>query len=235
MRETLEWGRSAFGFTINEFYGQTECNLVVANCAGIMPVRPGSMGRSVPGHEVTIVDAAGRPQPLGEPGIIAIRRPDPVMFLGYWNNPAETEAKFRGDWLLTGDTGVQDVDGSFRFIGRADDVITSSGYRIGPAEVEDCLQRHPAVAAAAVIGLPDALRTEAVTAVITTRPGFEQNAALADEIQGFVRRRLAAHLYPRRVDFCRGTAADGDWQGHARDPSADTWPSRQSGRLLMVG
>lgn len=199
--EMLDWGRGAFGIMINEFYGQTECNLIVANCAGLMPVAPGSMGCAVPGHEVAILDAAGLPQPAGEPGIIAVRRPDPVMFLEYWNNPAATAAKFSGDWLLTGDTGVKEEDGRFRFIGRADDVITSSGYRIGPGEVEDCLLRHPAVAMAAAIGLPDALRTEVVTAVIVPAPGIEPSPALAGEIQDFVRRRLAAHLYPRRVVF----------------------------------
>ncbi|MEO3472751.1 acyl-CoA synthetase [Roseomonas sp. CAU 1739] len=199
--ETLDWGRSAFGLTINEFYGQTECNLVIANCAGLMPVRPGSMGRAVPGHEVAILDAEGLPLQHGESGVIAVRRPDPVMFLGYWNNPEATAAKFKGDWLLTGDTGVQDDDGSFCFIGRADDVITSAGYRIGPGEVEDCLLRHPAVAMAAVIGMPDALRTESVTAVIVPADGVEATGILADQIQAFVRERLAAHLYPRRVVF----------------------------------
>ena len=199
--ETLDWGRATFGLTINEFYGQTECNLVVSNCGSLMPVRPGSMGRAVPGHEVAILDAAGQPCRAGEPGIIAIRRPDPVMFLGYWNNPEATAAKFQGDWLLTGDTGSMDEDGYLRFLGRDDDVITSAGYRIGPGEVEDCLLRHPAVALAAVIGLPDALRTEQVTAVVVPRAGAEPGDSLAEEIQAFVRGRLAAHLYPRRVVF----------------------------------
>jgi acetyl-CoA synthetase len=199
--ETLEWGREAFGVTINEFYGQTECNLVVANCAGLMPVKPGCMGRPVPGHHVAVIDAAGMPRAPGEEGRIAIRRPDPAMFLGYWKNPDATAAKFQGDWLLTGDTGVTDDEGYLRFVGRDDDVITSSGYRIGPAEVEDCLLRHPAVALAAVIGLPDALRTEEVTAVIVPRDGVVADDALAARLQGFVRERLAAHLYPRRVHF----------------------------------
>ena len=199
--ETLDWGRATFGLTINEFYGQTECNLVVSNCGSLMPVRPGSMGRAVPGHDVAILDTAGQPCRAGEPGIIAIRRPDPVMFLGYWNNPEATAAKFQGDWLLTGDTGSMDEDGYLRFLGRDDDVITSAGYRIGPGEVEDCLLRHPAVALAAVIGLPDALRTEQVTAVVVPRAGAEPGDALAEEIQAFVRGRLAAHLYPRRVVF----------------------------------
>jgi acetyl-CoA synthetase len=199
--ETLEWGREAFGLTINEFYGQTECNLVVSNCAGLMPVKPGWMGRPVPGHHVAVLDAAGMPCAAGQPGRIAIRRPDPVMFLGYWNNAEATAAKFEGDWLVTGDSGLVDDEGYLRFVGRDDDVITSAGYRIGPAEVEDCLLRHPAVALAAVIGLPDPLRTEQVTAVIVPRAGAAADGALAAELQAFVRDRLAAHLYPRRVVF----------------------------------
>ncbi|MDN3566699.1 acyl-CoA synthetase [Paeniroseomonas aquatica] len=197
----LDWGRATFGCTINEFYGQTECNLVVASCAAIMPPRPGWMGRAVFGHDVAIVDAAGTPLPPGTTGTIAIRRPDPVMFLGYWNNPEATAAKFAGDWLLTGDQGEQDEEGWFRFIGRDDDVITSAGYRIGPGEIEDCLLRHPAVAMAAVIGLPDPLRTESVTAVVVPAPGIAADAALARILQDHVKIRLAGHAYPRQVIF----------------------------------
>ena len=199
--ELLDWGRAAFGVTINEFYGQTECNLVVSSCGALMPVRPGWMGRAVPGHEVAVVDPDGTVLPAGSQGTIAIRRPDPVMFLGYWNNPAATAAKFAGDWLLTGDQGVMDTEGWVRFVGRDDDVITSAGYRIGPGEIEDCLLRHPAVAMAAVIGLPDPLRTERVTAVIVPAAGLRADAALAREIQEFVKQRLAAHAYPREVHF----------------------------------
>ncbi len=199
--EMLDWGRAAFGLTINEFYGQTECNLVVANCAGLFPPKPGRMGRPVPGHEVAILDAAGHPLPPDTEGDIAIRAPDPVMFLGYWNRPEATAAKFRGEWLVTGDRGAMDTEGDILFIGRDDDVITSAGYRIGPGEVEDCLMRHPAVAACAVIGLPDPLRTERVAAVIVPRPGIPASEGLAAELQDFVRRRLAAHLYPRQVVF----------------------------------
>ena len=199
--ELLYWGRAAFGLTINEFYGQTECNLVVSSCAGLMPARPGWMGRAVPGHEVAILDAVGNMLPPGEAGTIAVRRPDPVMFLGYWNNPAATAEKFVGDWLLTGDQGVMSEDGWFRFVGRDDDVITSAGYRIGPGEIEDCLLRHPAVAMAAVIGLPDPLRTERVTAVVVPAPGAKADDALARALQDHVKTRLAAHAYPREVRF----------------------------------
>ena len=199
--ELLDWGRDAFGVTINEFYGQTECNLVVANNADIMPVRPGSMGRAVPGHRVAVIDASGAELPDGATGEIAVKRPDPVMFLGYWNNPAATRDKFAGDWLRTGDIGRRDGDGYFWYQGRSDDVITSAGYRIGPAEIEDCLLRHPAVAMAAAIGVPDAVRTEIVKACIVLKPGIAGDPALARAIQDHVRTRLAAHEYPRVVEF----------------------------------
>jgi acetyl-CoA synthetase len=199
--EMLEWGRGAFGLTINEFYGQTECNLIVSNCAGLFPVKPGSMGRPVPGHEVAILDEDGAPCPPGTEGAIAVKRPDPVMFLGYWNRPEATAEKFRGAWMLTGDRGHADEEGYLTFLGRDDDVITSAGYRIGPGEVEDFLLSHPAIAQVAVIGLPDELRTERVTAVIVPKPGIVADDALKAEIQHHVRTRLAAHLYPRQVEF----------------------------------
>jgi acetyl-CoA synthetase len=199
--ELLGWGQEVFGLTINEFYGQTECNLVLSNCAGLMPVKPGSMGRPVPGHEVAVVDEAGVPLVQGETGVIAVRRPDPVMFLEYWQNPAASAAKFAGDWLLTGDTGRVDEDGFFHFVGREDDIITSGGYRIGPGEIEDCLIRHPAVALAAAVGVPDPLRTERVKAFVVLDQAYQPSKELAEEIQDFVRTRLAAHEYPREVAF----------------------------------
>jgi acetyl-CoA synthetase len=199
--ELLDWGRATFGLTINEFYGQTECNLVVSNCAGLMPVKAGSMGRAVPGHEVAIVDDAGNACADGEIGNIAIKRPDPVMFLEYWRQPEATARRFAGDWLLTGDTGRRDEDGYFRFVGREDDVITSGGYRIGPGEIEDCLLRHPAVAMAAVVGVPDPIRTERVKAFIVLDLGATACATLAADIQGHVKTRLAAYEYPREIEF----------------------------------
>ncbi|UUX48445.1 acyl-CoA synthetase [Nisaea acidiphila] len=199
--ELLDWGRETFGLTINEFYGQTECNLVVGNCADVMEVRPGSMGRAIPGHEVAVVDDDGNPLPDGTQGNIAVRKGDPVMFLRYWNNQEATEKKFAGDWLLTGDQGIRDVDGYFWYVGRDDDVITSAGYRIGPGEIEDCLVGHPAVAMAAVIGVPDPLRTQAVKAYIVLKDGVDGTDALATEIQEHVKSRLAAHEYPRHVAF----------------------------------
>jgi acetyl-CoA synthetase len=199
--ELLDWGQRVFGVTINEFYGQTECNMVVSSCARLMPARPGIMGRAAPGHEVGIVDEAGAPCPPGTLGAIAVRRPDPVMFLGYWNNARATEAKFRGDWLVTGDLGEATEDGWLRFVGRDDDVITSSGYRIGPGEIEDCLIGHPAVRMAGVVGKPDPERTEIVKAYIVLTDGVAPADALAAEIQAYVKRQLAAHEYPREVAF----------------------------------
>jgi acetyl-CoA synthetase len=198
--DLIDWGRAAFGLTINEFYGQTECNLVVGNGSALPPVRPGWMGTAIPGHTVGIVDEAGRELPAGELGSIAYRRPDPVMFLRYWRNDAATAAKFRGDWLVSGDLGTRDEAGYFRFVGRDDDVITSGGYRIGPGEIETCLQRHPAVALAAVVGEPDPIRTEVVKAVVVLKPGNQPSPALAADLQEYVRSRLAAHEYPRIVE-----------------------------------
>lgn len=199
--ELLEWGRRSLGVTINEFYGQTECNMVVSSAGSLEPPVPGAMGWPVPGHEVAIVDARGERVKDGEPGNIAVLRPDPVMFLGYWNRPEATRAKFAGDWLLTGDVGYRRPDGRLCFVARDDDVITSAGYRIGPGEIEDCLLRHPAVRMAAVVGKPDPLRTEIVKAYVVLNPGHDATDALAAELQGWVRNRLAAHEYPREVEF----------------------------------
>ena len=199
--ETYEWGKSALGIAINEFYGQTECNLVLASCAAIGVSRPGAIGKPVPGHRVAVIRPDGSPCAAGELGQIAIKRPDPVMFLQYWGKPDATREKFIGEWMTTGDQGVTDADGYVQFVGRDDDVITSSGYRIGPTEIEDCLIRHPAVALAAVVGKPDALRTEIVKAFIVLKSGHPPSQALAEDIQGFVKTRLSAHEYPREVAF----------------------------------
>ena len=197
----VDWVRGRFGLGVNEFYGQTEANLLVANMQSLLPRRSGAMGVPVPGHDVAVIDGEGRPLPAGETGDIAVRRPDPVMFLGYWNNPEATAAKFRGDWLVTGDIGRRDGDGYLTFVGRGDDLINSSGYRIGPAEIEECLCRHPAVALAAVIGVPDAVRGERIKAFLVPKPGAAASEALADELRQLVRTRLAAHEVPREIAF----------------------------------
>ncbi len=199
--ETYEWGRATLGLVINEFYGQTECNLVIGACAALGVSKPGAIGKPVAGHAVGIIRADGSLCPPGETGQIAVKRPDPVMFLGYWDRPDATEEKFIGDWMTTGDQGIADEEGYITFLGRNDDIITSSGYRIGPGEIEDCLIRHPAVALAAVVGKPDALRTEIVKAFIVPKDGVAPSDALAADIQNFVKARLSAHEYPREVAF----------------------------------
>lgn len=199
--ETLSWGREALGLTINEAYGQTECNLVLSSCAMIGVSRPGFIGKPTPGHEVAIIRPDGSECAPDEEGQIAIRRPNPVMFLGYWLRPEATVDKFFGDWMTTGDQAVRDADGYVHFVGRDDDVITSSGYRIGPGEIEDCLLKHPAVSLAAVVGKPDELRTEIVKAFVVPNAGFAPSQDLAGELQRFVRERLSAHEYPREIAF----------------------------------
>jgi acetyl-CoA synthetase len=199
--ETYEWGKSAFGLTINEFYGQTEANIVVSACAALGVSKAGAIGKPVAGHIVAVIDADGNPLKAGEPGQIAVKRPDPVMFLQYWGNDQATRDKFIGDWMTTGDQGVIDEEGYVSFVGRDDDVITSAGFRIGPGEIEDCLIRHPAVALAAAVGKPDALRTEIVKAFIVLKKDFAPSDALAAEIQSFVKTRLSGHEYPREVAF----------------------------------
>jgi len=199
--EMLAWGREALGVQINEFYGQTECNMVLSSCARWFAARAGAIGRAVPGHDVQIVDAQGTPLPAGALGQIAIRAPDPVMFLGYWNKPEATAEKFSGGFLLTGDQGCMDEDGFIRFVARDDDVITSAGYRIGPGPIEDCLIAHPAVQMAAVVGQPDAGRTEIVKAFVVLAPGFTPDDALTRQLQDHVKTRLAAHEYPRAIEY----------------------------------
>jgi len=196
-----EWAMESLGMKINEVYGQTECNLVLESCNAIGVWKAGAIGKPVPGHTVAIVDNAGNSLPDGQAGNIAVQRPDPVMFLEYWGKPEATRDKYAGDWLLTGDQGFKDADGYFHFVGHDDDVITSSGYRIGPGEIEDCLSRHPAVKLAAVIGVPDPVRTEIVKAFVVLNDGFEATDAIHAEIQAHVRNRLSAHEYPREIEF----------------------------------
>ncbi|MBU2533049.1 MAG: acyl-CoA synthetase [Alphaproteobacteria bacterium] len=199
--DLVGWGRETFGLTINEFYGQTEVNLVVGNNADVMPIKVGSMGRPIPGHEVALIDADGNDVPVGEIGTVAVRRPDPVMFIEYWNKPDATAAKFIGDWCVLGDLAWRDEDGYFWFKSRDDDVIISSSYRIGPTEVEECLVRHPAVAMAGVIGSPDAVRGEVVKAYVVLAAGSAASETVRDDIQAFVKRQLSAHEYPRQIRF----------------------------------
>ena len=199
--ELLDWVRATFGIEAHEAFGQTECNLAIGNNAKLFPIRPGSMGKATPGFDVRIVDDKGNELPRGSRGIIGVHQPNPVTMIEYWKNPEATARKFAGEFLLTGDLGRQDDDGYFWYVSREDDVITSAGYRIGPSEIEDTLLKHPAVAMSAVVGIPDPVRTESVKAWIVLRPGFAPSEALAREIQDFVKVQLAAHEYPRFVQF----------------------------------
>lgn len=196
--EMLDWGRKAFGLTINEFYGQTECNMIVSSAASMFPANPGCIGKPVPGHEMAVLDESGAP--TKDEGDIAVKRGSASMMLEYWKRPEATAEKFKDDWMLTGDRGVWDGD-YLRFVGREDDVITSAGYRIGPAEIEDCLLKHDAVATVGVVGKPDELRTEIVKAYVVLKDGVAATDALASELQGFVKERLAKHSYPREIEF----------------------------------
>ena len=199
--ELLDWGKEVLGLTINEFYGQTEVNLVLGNCSEIMEIRPGSMGKAIPGHNVEVVDESGTPVPPGTIGEVGTKRPDPVMCIEYWKNPEATEEKYVNDWWLSGDLAKKDDEGYFWFVGRKDDLITSAGYRIGPAEIEDCLMKHPSVAMVAVVGSPDELRTEVVKAFIIPKPEATPGPELGEDIKKFVKTRLAAHEYPREIEF----------------------------------
>ena len=206
----FEWARSQLGVTINEIFGQTEINYVVGGCAAAYPPKPGAMGRPYPGHRVAVVDEAGQPLPPGEVGEVCVQRScngemDPVFLLEYWKNPAATAEKFIGAgeeaWGRTGDLAKMDEDGYLWYQGRADDMFKSAGYRIGPAEIENCLVKHPAVANAAVIGAPDETRGTIVKAFIVLQPGTPPSAALEAELQAHVRQYLAPYEYPKAIAF----------------------------------
>jgi len=198
--DMLDWGRRDLGITINETYGQTECNLCLTSAAGIGVQKPGAIGKPVPGFEVAIIAPDGTPLPAGEVGEIAVRRGTPVMFLEYWNLPEKTADKFCGDWLKTGDLGVMDAEGYVTFSSRDDDVITSSGYRIGPTEIENCLTGHPAVAMAAAVGIPDPVRTEIVKAFIVLAKDAPSEG-LAEQLIARVRKRVSPHVAPRQIEI----------------------------------
>ena len=205
-KELIAWGQQVFGTTINEFYGQTECNMIVSSCAALEPAEPGVMGFAVPGHRVEVIDTATKSFCASEvEGSIAVCAPDPVMFLGYWNRPDATRDKFiqidGNDWLLTGDKGCKTASGRIRFIGRDDDIISSGGYRIGPAEIEDCLLTHHAVQMSGVVGKPDATRGEIVVAFVTLAQGRVPSDDLAGDIAQHVKFRLATYEYPREIRF----------------------------------
>ena len=203
----LDWCREELGVTVNEIFGQTEINYIVGNSHRVWPVKPGSMGRPYPGHRIAVIDDEGREVPAGTVGDVALNRlgtdgtPDPVFFLGYWNNPEATARKYSADWCRTGDQAYADADGYLWYQGRADDMFKSAGYRIGPAEIENCLVKHEAVANAAVVPSPDDTRGAVVKAFILLAPGVEPSAALEDAIRAHVKSHLAPYQQPRLIEF----------------------------------
>jgi acyl-coenzyme A synthetase/AMP-(fatty) acid ligase len=201
--EVIKVWQAATGLTIYDGYGQTETVNLLANFR-CLEVRPGSMGKPTPGFDVVVIDDDARVLGPGQEGHVAVRvRPErPVgMFTGYWRDPEATTAAFRGDFYDTGDRAYVDEDGYFWFVGRADDVITSAAYRIGPFEVESALVEHPAVAEAAVVGKPDPLRGQIVKAYVVLTPGHEGSDGLVAELQEHCRTVTAAYKYPREVEF----------------------------------
>ena len=213
--------RDELGVIVNEMFGQTEINYVVGNCSMFWDAKPGSMGKAYPGHRVAVIDDAGRECADGVPGDVAVNRfdihgqPDPIFFLGYWKNPAATEAKFTGDWCRTGDMARRDADGYLWYDGRADDVFKAAGYRIGPGEIENCLVKHPAVANAAVVPKPDRDRGALVKAYVVLAPDFaaqrdlacgagaekDFDLALTASLQAHVKGLLAPYEYPKEIEF----------------------------------
>ena len=212
------WCRQALGVTVNEMFGQTEINYVVGNCSLFWPPRAGSMGKGYPGHRVAVIDDTGQECPPGTPGEVAVHRydvhghPDPVFFLGYWNNEQATRNKYTGDWCRTGDVAVCDEDGYLWYQGRTDDMFKAAGYRIGPGEIENCLVKHPAVQNAAVVPKPDPERGALVKAYVVLSPEAQaQRASAADRtafeadvrraLQVHVRGLLAPYEYPKEIEF----------------------------------
>jgi acetyl-CoA synthetase/medium-chain acyl-CoA synthetase len=201
--EVIKVWEEATDMTIRDGYGQTETVLLCANFPPI-PVKPGSMGKPSPGFEVSVIDHDGSELPPNREGDIAVRvkpkRPT-WMFKEYWRNPDATNACMRGEWYITGDRAYKDEDGYFWFVGRADDVIISAGYRIGPFEVESALKEHPAVAESAVVASPDEMRGEIVKAYVILAPGYSTSPELATELQEHVKKVTAPYKYPREIEF----------------------------------
>lgn len=199
--EVIRWFADGLATTIHDHYGQTELGMVLCNHHALAhPVRLGAAGFAMPGHRVVVLDEQHCELPHGQPGILALDRARSPLFWfpGYQGMPTKA---FVGDYYLSGDTVELNEDGSISFVGRSDDVITTSGYRVGPFDVESALIEHPAVIEAAVIGKPDPERTELVKAFVVLHPQFRADAALAEELKQHVRKRLSAHAYPREVEF----------------------------------
>ena len=215
----FDYCKNDVGVVVNEMFGQTEINYVVGNCHRFWPAKPGSMGKGYPGHRVAVIDDDGNECAVGVPGDVSVNRfdvhgqPDPIFFLGYWNNDTATQTKFTGNWCRTGDLATADADGYLWYEGRADDVFKAAGYRIGPGEIENCLVKHPAVANAAVVPKPDRERGAVVKAYVVLAPELGAaracihsskaafDAEITAKLQLHVRKMLAPYEYPKEIEF----------------------------------
>ena len=199
--QLAKWVDEELQVEFNQGFGQTEANYFIGTCSAVEKARLEPLGKPYPGHDVTIVSPDGVPVKTGESGEIAIRRDSPVVMREYWKNPAAMNDKFKGEWCMTGDLGHMDDEGYVYFAGRNDDVIKSSGYRIGPSEIEAKIMEHKSVASCAVIGVPDPQRGQAIKAFVKLLPGFKPSDEMIKEIQMHVKTRLAAHEAPREIEF----------------------------------
>jgi acetyl-CoA synthetase/medium-chain acyl-CoA synthetase len=198
--EAIHAWHDAFGLLVHDGYGQTESIILAGNLPSL-PIRPGSMGKPFPGHDLRVIDADGAELPAGEIGELGLRGRPPSLFLEYWKNPEETAGCRRGEWYLTGDRAIRDEDGYLWFVARADDVIISAGYRIGPFEVESALLEHPAVVESAVVASPDPVRGEVVKAFVVLASGHAPGPELVQALQAHVKRVTAPYKYPREIEF----------------------------------
>lgn len=199
--ETLRWLTQELGIVCNEGYGLTEVNHMIGNCSRLRPPKPGSMGFELPGHVACLVNEQGNEVPDGEPGEIVTTEECATLFLGYWNRPDLTADLRLGTWVRTRDLAVRDPDGYYFYRGRTDDLIKSAGFRIGPAEIEDCLIAHPAVADSGVIGIPDSARGQIVKAFVLLKAEYLGSDALRHELQAHVRHKLGGYKVPRAIEF----------------------------------
>jgi acetyl-CoA synthetase len=212
--ELIKWARKTFGAAVNEIFGTTESVHISVACEALFETPYGAMGLPLPGREVSIIDPLGNPLPQGESGEIVIDANDPVVMLEFWNNPEKTAEKLAGGWAHTFDAGYIDDEGYLHFQGRQDDLIMSAGHRVGPDEVECYLLTHDSVVEACVVGLPDERIGELVAAFVRLRDGVGPSPELAEELKQHVKIKLAAHAYPRVVEF------------------VDTFPVTTTGKIL---
>jgi len=199
--EAVVWGINAIGMPIHDNWWQTETGAIMIANYPSMDIRPGSMGKPLPGINVGSIDEEGNEKPVGEGGNLAVQPGWPSMFQAYWQDSERYDSRFKQGWYLTGDEAYKDKDGYYWFVGRSDDVINTAGHLVGPFEVESALIEHPAVAEAGVIGKPDPIAMEVVKAFVSLKEGYEASDSLRRDITGFVRTKLAAAVAPREIEI----------------------------------